>query len=323
MSYEEILNSHVALSQRRINSNTRIDEIRGEFNKAVDIEKHSSVSIFCGGSIARGDIGKKSDLDLFILFNKRSDEEKKIESLELLYQIIKINKKLGFPQFSNDAQYIKNYSFPEMLEVLGSPQDDNANLFTVRMLLLLESKPILNDPLYEQYIDLTLENYFRDCRGRDTFKPLFLLNDLLRFWRTMCLNYEIIRNNPDKPWRKKNINLKFSRMLTVFGTVLPIIAEPATTESCVRKLIHLSPIERLAYGLDMLGDNTLSKKFSTFLDHYEEFLAMKENMGEKLELDDVTLGRKSNSMAVDFSSFLHEVVTHPSIDPNLVKYLVI
>ena len=45
----------------------------------------------------------------------------------------------------------------------------------------------------------------------------------------MCLNYELIRDDPKKPWRKKNINLKFSRMLTVFGTVLPIIAKPATT----------------------------------------------------------------------------------------------
>lgn len=323
MTYKEILRNHEKLTTRRKMSEEKLVVIKNEFNDRISQEKHPDISIFCGGSLGRGDLGDKSDLDLFILFNKSANEEKRIETFELFYEIISINKRLGYPQFSNDAQYLKNYSFPDMLKVLGSPQDDNENLFTVRMLLLLESKPIFNDDLYGQHIKSTLDNYFRDSRGKDSFKPLFLLNDILRYWRTLCLNYEIIRNNSEKPWRKKNINLKFSRMLTVFGTVLPIIAKPVATRECMDELVDLSPIQRLAAGLDMLDDESMSKDFSKFLNHYEQFLTLKEDVGEKLQLDDNSLDIRFNKMSLEFSEFIYKAVTHSHIKKDLVKFLVI
>ncbi len=318
-----ILQHHTKLSYRKENATKQLTDIKDAFSQNIDKDRYKHISVFCGGSLGRGDVGSKSDLDLFILFNKRSAQEKRVESLELLSAILKINKELGYPEFSNDAQYLKAYSFPDMMEVLGSPSDDNENLFTARMLLLLESKPIFNNELYASYVERTLEVYFRDSVGKSSFKPLFLLNDLLRYWRTLCLNYEIIRNNPERPWRKKNINLKFSRMLTVFGTVLPLIAEPASTDECAAKLIPYSPLERLALGLDMLNDAELSARFPDFLEKYEVVLAIKEGMGEKLELDDATLNRKTSQMAKEFSGFLFAALTHNKINPEFVKYLVL
>ena len=72
-----------------------------------------------------------------------------------------------------------------MLEALGGPQDDSENLFTARMLLLLEARCVCNQPLYDDIVDKILKHYFRDSRGKSTFRPLFLLNDLLRYWRTL------------------------------------------------------------------------------------------------------------------------------------------
>ena len=69
--------------------------------------------------------------------------------------------------------------------------------------MLLESKPLFNETLYDSQMDEIVGLYFRDDVDRSSFKPLFLLNDLLRFWRTLCLNYEIIRNDKTKPFRKK------------------------------------------------------------------------------------------------------------------------
>jgi len=210
-----------------------------------------------------------------------------------------------------------------MLEALGSPIDDIQNLFTVRMLLLLESRPVFNDTIYERQVDNALDHYFRDARNKESFRPLFLINDILRYWRTLCLNYELIRNDIRRPWRKKNINLKFSRMLTGFATILPLVAEPASTKECVKRLISLTPLERLARGLDYLNDDGFQTRFIEFLSVYEEFLVLKEQMGSKSSLDDASLDRRAKQMEEIFSWFLHECLTHDNINKEYRKYLIL
>lgn len=319
MKFSEIVKNDSSIQKRRILADDKIKKIKEELFKRLN--QKLDLSIFCAGSLGRGDVGSKSDLDLFILSNEKKCNIPRLETLEILSEIIGINKQLGFQEFSNDGQYLKVYSFPDMLEALGSPKDDNDNLFTVRLLLLLESKGTFNEDIYQHQIKSTIEHYFRDKRGRSSFKPLFLLNDLLRYWRTLCLNYELIRDNPNRPWRKKNINLKFSRMLTVFSTVLPIIAEPASSQACILKLVNIPPMERLAYGLDVIGDDSMLNDFQEFISCYECFIVMKEDMGARLSLDDSSLDRKSREMANMFSDFLFKCLTHNNIKRDYVKYL--
>ncbi|MFH0343446.1 MAG: hypothetical protein ACHBNF_15280 [Chromatiales bacterium] len=145
------------------------------------------------------------------------------------------------------------------------------------MLLILESQPLVHDDVYNRHLTGTLELYYRDNKGKRSFRPLFLLNDLLRYWRTVCLNYEERRHDPDKPWRKKNVNLKFSRMMTVFSTVLPLIVKPATSVTELRELCSKTPLERLAFGLDLLEDDPLRNEWPEVLDIYETFLTWKDD----------------------------------------------
>ena len=323
MKFNEIVDSSYPFQQRNQSANEQVEKIRAEFSKELDSEKYSHITIYCGGSLGRGDVGKKSDLDLFILSKNKAGHERRLDVLKLLTKIITINDRLGYPEFSNDGQFITVYSFPEMLEALGSPRDDNENLFTVRMLLLLESKCIFNDDIYKQFTRSTIDHYFRDSRGKKTFKPLFILNDLLRFWRTLCLNYELIRDNKERPWRKKNINLKFSRMLTVFATILPIISDSSFDIEKLHQLVMLPPLKRLATGLDYINDDNLANDFNIFISNYEFFLATKEDMGSKKSLDDVTLDRKARETATEFSEFLFNCLTHDNINHEYKKYLIL
>jgi len=323
MTFVEIFKNHKKLQKRQAFSTEQIKKVITEFNISPALKRYKAITIYCGGSLGRGEVGRNSDLDLFILSNNKKSDEHHLDVLRLLSEVIRINSKLGFPEFSNDGQYLQVYSFPDMLKALGSPRDDNENLFTVRMLLILESKAVFNKNLYSQHIKNTLGHYFRDRKGRSYFRPLFLLNDLLRYWRTVCLNYELIRDDPKKPWRKKNINLKFSRMLTVFGTVLPIVAKPTAKIEFLIDLVKCSPMERLARGLDILGDHTLKAEFRSFLSHYEKFLATKERMGTKLSIDDATLDRTMSESATKFSGFLFKCLTHNHIDQEFVKYLIL
>lgn len=191
MTFVEIFKNHKELQKRQDSSTKQIKKVTTEFSTRLDLRRYKTIAIYCGGSLGRGEVGSNSDLDLFILSNKKKSDECRLDTLRLLSEVIRINSKLRFPEFSNDGQYLQVYSFPDMLNALGSPRDDNENLFTVRMLLILESKSVFNENLYSQHIENTLGHYFRDSRGRSSFRPLFLLNDLLRYWRTVCLNYKL------------------------------------------------------------------------------------------------------------------------------------
>jgi len=210
-----------------------------------------------------------------------------------------------------------------MLEVLGQPTDDSENMFTARMLLLLESRAIYGDELYQNYIQTIIGHYFRDREGHNKFLPTFLLNDLLRYWRTLCLNYEKIRNDASKPWYKKNINLKFSRMITVFGTVLPIISNSEITQEEVLLLTTLSPLERFSKGLDKVNCKVTENDFSNFLSNYENFLCWKEieNMDSKMKSNDFK--QETRKKSEEFSDFIYEALTSCDIDKKLKKLLVI
>lgn len=323
MGYIDILNAHEALSKRRVDAKEILSKILKEFQKNHLIFQDKPISVYCAGSLARMDVGSLSDLDLFILSGEEASKRSRLYEVQLLSAIIKVNNDLGFKEFSNDGEYLKVYSEKSMIETLGSPRDDAENLFTSRMLLLLESYPVCNESQYEQFLDDVINHYFRDSRGRKSFRPLFLLNDILRWWRTVCLNYELIRDDAGRPWRKKNINLKFSRMLTAFGTVLPLIAGPMAHADDFRKIVRNTPHERLAIGLDMLGDESLKDDYISFLDNYERFLSWKEQLGNNPSISNQDLDAQSREAAVEFSDFIYKVLLHPSIDPILKKYLIL
>lgn len=321
------------LQRRRRQSLIRLRELRSE----IELEpyfKQLPITLFLAGSLGRLDSGAKSDLDLFAISdfdevrlsrNKvvaAGNGIRRLDEYRLFAHLIRINEKLQYPEFSNDGQYLKVYKLDDLKSATGSPQDDSENLFTARMLLLLESQCLANQPLYDKCIDLIVDNYCRDEDGRQSFRPLFLLNDLLRYWRTLCLNYEQIRKDTERPWRKKNANLKFSRMLTVFATVLPLVTRTRFSAANLKALCRLTPIQRLVSGLELLGDSTLLKEFRVFLESYEMFLVLKEDERIKDALEPTTKV-ELEERAKRFARFLHKAVVNRRIDADYRRYLVI
>jgi hypothetical protein len=118
-------------------------------------------------------------------------------------------------------------------------------------LLLLESKPIYGELVYNKLLRETTQSYFRDYpyHPKD-FHPTFLTNDILRFWKTLCLNYEHKRNQPEgrskTKHKVKNFKLGFSRLLTCFATVaiLSTYRETITPQNTLA-ICRLTPVERL------------------------------------------------------------------------------
>lgn len=323
-AYSTILLNNEDIQNRIRHSKEFLNDVRGEFGKLKG-GRRPEVCVFAAGSLGRFETGRKSDLDVFILSNRsgRSKDERSItrlEEIELFADLIRLNENLELPAFSGDGRFLKVHELDDLIKATGDSRDDSENLFTARLLLLLESQPLSNDLLYEQAMKNVLENYFRDGKGRRDFRPLFLLNDILRYWRTLCLNYERDRAL-EKRWWKRNLNLKFSRKLTVFSTVLSIVSQQVRTEEDFKKFAKKVPLERLASALDALGDNSLESDFEQFVRDYESFLAAKSYA--ELEIKNTELIDEFRTKADTFGLFIYRALHSKKLDQQLVQYLAI
>lgn len=323
MFFMNELKGHKGLSERHTRADEKAKTLESLLNVDSVISKHKDLFIYAVGSIGRGEVGSKSDLDIFSVSSPAGFS--RLDEICVFSSLIRINESMGFPNFSGDGKFLKVFNYNEQAPIMGSPQDDHENWFTARMLLLLESKPIFNHQLYSNVVENVASTYFRDSSGKnDEFKPVFVLNDILRFWRTLCLNYETIRSDKTWPWRKKNINLKYSRRLTVFSTVLYILSSKSFGKDDLISMAKLTPLERIATALDNISDISLREDYKKMLDCYEGFLKLKED--EQIEnrlIHDKELANKIEQDGVFFRKFIYKLLGHNSFDQELKEFLIV
>ena len=73
---------------------------------------------------------------------------KRLDEICVKADLIEVTRAAGIQDFSGDGRYLVHYSVDEFTKALGTPEDDVANTFTARLLLLLESRPLLEGAVY-------------------------------------------------------------------------------------------------------------------------------------------------------------------------------
>jgi predicted nucleotidyltransferase len=186
-----------ALSDRRLQTTARLQTIRKQLRPAEEIAAEKAC-VYATGSFGRGEASSHSDLDLFIVGKKNGKPGpdgkegsllKRLDEIRIMADLIEVTRNLEIPEFSGDGRYLVHYSVHDFTKTLGTPEDDVTNTFTARLLLLLESCPLLEDTVYGEIIEEVVAAYWRDYEDhKGTFMPAFLANDVLRLWRTFCVN---------------------------------------------------------------------------------------------------------------------------------------
>ncbi len=240
--------------ERANTSTTRLSELRSRLQDISAVSGYPELTIFSAGSYARHEASTYSDIDMFFLCSKKREDthEPRTQELRLFGKLIEETHHMGFPKFSNDSQYLEILHTGDIISHLGSRDDDHRNFFTVRMLLLLESTCLFGEAKYDQITRDIISSYFKDYPDHEnTFRPVFLMNDICRFWKTLLLNYENKRDVSDEPEEKtkqkvKNFKLKFSRMTTCFATIAALGSYLApVNEEHVFEQTQLTPRDRL------------------------------------------------------------------------------
>lgn len=322
---------------RKTESQSRLDGLRTELTTKISAgggpNNNPDICIFASGSLARLEASAHSDLDAFFFLtgNKRDTPLSRIADVKILNAIIDSAQASGFPDFSNDGEYLQFMHIQDVIDGIGGREDDYQNAFTARMLLILESKYIYNEKLFRQFRFDVIERYFKDFhKHANDFKPIFILNDVLRFWRTLCLNYENgrhWRNASDTRERAKghlsNLKLRFSRLSICFSFVALLLKNNGSVfpEKMI-EICDMTPIERLN---SLASIRNIQIDIEGALFEYEWFLdALAYPKDEVLDwIGDKTKRTEAFAHSDKFVSAMFSVVRKIAEDNGYLRYLVI
>lgn len=202
------------LSEARARTARRLPEMR-DLLSAVEPSADTCVALF--GSWGRHELTEASDDDWAILVNGPEGEGFRPTPGQVEVAIGEKERKPGTQGIFGATVFCDN-----LVERIGLDGDDNKNL-TRRMLLLLESTAVLNEPTHIACRRRVLDGYL-DGSVKDYRPPRFFLNDLIRYWRTICVDFVgKEREGKGQKWALRNLKLGTSRKVLFAGGLLPIL----------------------------------------------------------------------------------------------------
>lgn len=242
----------------------RTSSLCQDFDLSTADVQDADASIVTFGSVGRFEVTDASDIDWILLIDGQANLAHQKRVLEIAGEVVRLTKKKVGPEgtFGNMA-----FSH-DLVQYIGGGDDTNAN-FTRRMLLLLESRPIGRRGAYDAVLPVILERYLTGdhgwIRGRASHGvPRFLLNDLVRYWRTIAVDYAYKQWTRDnRGWALRSAKLRLSRkliyasgLICCFGFVDQLWAVDRGVSPGDRKLQGIDRLSMLfsRTPLDLLAD---------------------------------------------------------------------
>ncbi len=248
-------------------SNQKIELLRKGLKEVITGEGSSIITC---GSFARREASLESDLDYFIMI-KSSSETCEPHWCNAAYKYI---KNIIPNQPAANGAFANVVNREEILTNIGGNDDSNKNI-TRRMLILLEGEWLHDAEELKSLRKEILEKYIAKSMT-DHQLALFLLNDVIRYYRTMAVDYEFktAGSETPKPWAVRNIKLIFSRKLLyasgLFSVALTADRSRDRKIDLLQQLFELPVIERLAQICGKSQMNQVLKTYNYFLEKLED-----------------------------------------------------
>lgn len=263
------------------------NEIAKMREAAIDLfGDRRDIIIGVNGSVARREYTSGSDVDHFFL----STEEKRrspfchvgrtlcgISSDEKQFREMLKNRGLIMPAIG--GVFEKTLAQEKLLCPIGGDDDTNQTL-TRRMLFLLEGEWIFNSDGFENLRRELISKYVADDLDGNKL-AMYLLNDIIRYWRTICIDFEFKTSGGKKARALRLAKLRMSRMLLCFAGMIAVSRsvnlEPQRKRARLVELFSQQGIERL--------DALLGPEFEEAKSIYGSFLTKLDNPEFRSKLD--------------------------------------
>ena len=197
------------------------------------------------------------------------------------------------------------------------------------MLLLLESRELHGDVRSGAVADV-LARYLN--QGVKAYRPpRFLLNDLVRYWRTICVDFEG-KKTPgvtDDKWATRNAKLRTSRKLLFAGGLVTVLLcrfkEAEDMPAFLQRWLDAAPVDRLAAAFLYAG---VDEPGARSIGAYDRWLELIGRADVREELRMVTFDSRDESdlfavirqLGIDFQAGLEALLFSPKLGPVTRTY---
>lgn len=224
--------------------NRHIAEELGGFTRSQGLD------IVAFGSMARGEMAPASDFDYLVIATKIVPDPHLIEIFR--QAALSALDTIGAERPGSSGLFGGMIGAPDIVNQIGLDDDTNKSL-TRRLLVLQESVCLNKHNHYEELVSSILGRYLHDYDGDEVPRvPRFLFNDMVRYWRTIAVDYQAKRwqEMAGTKWGLRYLKLRSSRKWTFAGSVLsmfmPVIETSATTTPYLMQQFAMPPLARIA-----------------------------------------------------------------------------
>lgn len=198
-----------AITEARANA----DDTLARIQNALENLLPTGTSFVVFGSLARREFTQGSDVDWTLLVNAAADPG----HADLVGEIKRRLGKLRLNDPNPGGSFGRLTFSHDLIHRIGGDDDTNRNT-TQRILLLLESTALYHPQVHADVVKGVLRRYIEeDLRGPgdSPFRvPRFLLNDIVRYWRTITVDFAHKRREREgTEWALRTAKLRMSRKL--------------------------------------------------------------------------------------------------------------
>ncbi|WP_367133254.1 hypothetical protein [Saccharothrix sp. HUAS TT1] len=234
-------------------SDMLIDRARVQLHSAVQ-DSEVNVDVVGFGSLARREFTSESDLDYLVvtygLDPHPGSARRMLQHTDSLRFTLFEDNEVRPPGATGVFGRVTSAS--DMVERIGL-EDDTNHSHTRRILLLEESVSLFQPERHRQLLDSMIDRYlFGRVRGKESV-PRFLLNDIVRYWRTIAVDYQA-KSFGSTLYSLRYLKLLISRKITFAASLVPLLEclnvdhnnvaqhlSTAYTEPSILRLLRLAP----------------------------------------------------------------------------------
>ncbi|MCC7491646.1 MAG: hypothetical protein IT204_04840 [Fimbriimonadaceae bacterium] len=236
-------------------SRERLQVLQAALAAALSGDQCRDLGLAVAGSYGRLEASEVSDLD-FLVVTLRPLEADVIQAVYATTAQVVQALGMACPNPKGVFAPDRHQDLARLLAVAGAGED-TLDMIAQRLLMLMECRVVYGPDACRQAADALLEHYLGLVERERHKAPVYLLNDAIRYFRTICVNYQFQFWNEREKWALRHSKLRHSRVVMYAGLLLRLLnySRQSNGPDYLRSMLDLTPLERICAVYRALHDD--------------------------------------------------------------------